>query len=112
MKGASALPLARISNPPKTPRIISSGRSQNFLRARAKAHSSEMKLMQPIPSELVSNRAWIRTGRRALFPVAGRLWVVPQCEEFASSLPSENSEGGDYSEKDHTQDDGIDDSMQ
>src|SRR5687768_798498 len=112
MKGATALPLARISRPPNTVSRIRSGSSQYFLRARAKAKSSMMNDIGWPCSELVADGFGLGARGRTPVPVARQRLVIAKGQELTAEQ-ARNCGDRRYDDKEHqSQDERIDDLVQ
>src|SRR6266851_4931424 len=111
MNGATAEPLVRTINPPKTAMTMNTGRSQNFLRTRRKAQNSRRKLTIDA-SELVLECFGSRAGRLANDPIAVRRRIECSPHRVLAGEPHEEADRGNADIEQDPEEDRADDEMQ
>src|SRR6266852_7312087 len=111
MNGATAEPLVRTINPPKTAMTMNTGRSQNFLRTRRKAQNSRRKLTIDA-SELVLECFGCRAGRLADDPIAVRRGLECSPHRVLAGEPHQKSDRGDADIEQDPEEERADDQVQ
>src|SRR6185312_8968641 len=103
MNGATALPCARTTSPPKAIAITTTGVSHSFLRKRRYCHNSPATVMLR-SSELIGHRCRRRPRWYALDPIAARLAVEAQAQWILAPQPHDHRHRRDHQEEDQTHD--------
>src|SRR4029453_4061553 len=106
MNGATTDPWAKIRSPPSTTRPRMIGRSQSFLRALRKAHSSFRKDMVAFLELLLERIGW-RSRRLAVDPVRRGVRVVATLERIAAHEAHDECDRNEHEREHHEEHDGA-----
>src|SRR6185503_10228876 len=112
MNGATALPLERMTRPPKTAIMTMIGISQYFRRTRMKLQSSAMKSINMRLSELSRHSGRLRARRRTLDPVRGRVRVEPKPKRILAHRPHDQRDRRHGREEEQGHHDRVDHGVQ
>src|SRR6516164_4752729 len=112
MNGATAEIWLNTTRPPSSSITSMMGSSQYFLRTLRKAHSSIRTDIGAPRSEHVLQALRLRTGRRAMDPVARRLRIPLEAQQVLAREAQQQRGRGDDDEEQDAHDDGVHDPVQ